>query len=59
MVYEKRCILQIGIAAESSTAVADAVVVDATKLVQGSLYQGVMKSGARKQFLLSYALCSL
>lgn len=47
VVYEERCILQIGVAAESSTAVEEAVVVDATKLVQGSLYQGVMKSGAQ------------
>ncbi|PIA62336.1 hypothetical protein AQUCO_00200377v1 [Aquilegia coerulea] len=46
VVYQSSCILQIGIAAECSINVEDAMVVDATKLVQGSLYQGVMRSGA-------------
>ncbi|KAF9624686.1 hypothetical protein IFM89_012979 [Coptis chinensis] len=47
VVYQSSCILQIGIAAESSTDVDDAMVVDATTLMQGSLYQGVLKSGAQ------------
>ncbi|KAF5208335.1 Cofactor assembly of complex c subunit b like [Thalictrum thalictroides] len=47
VVYQSSCILQIGIAAECSTNVEDAMVVDATKLIQGSLYQGVMRSGTQ------------
>ncbi|KAL5722409.1 Protein COFACTOR ASSEMBLY OF COMPLEX C SUBUNIT B ccb4 [Ranunculus cassubicifolius] len=47
VVYQNRCILQIGISAESSTSMEDPMVVDATKLMQGSLYQGAMKSGAQ------------
>ncbi|KAK6922103.1 Cofactor assembly of complex C subunit B, CCB2/CCB4, partial [Dillenia turbinata] len=42
------CILQIGMAAESSTDIGKAAAVDTDKLMQGSLYKGVMKSGARK-----------
>lgn len=48
VVYESSCVLQIGFAAESSPGDGDAVSVDANKLMQGSVYQGVMKSGARK-----------
>lgn len=53
IVYESSCVLQIGYAAESSLGDGEAVSVDANKLVQGSVYQGVMKSGARK-FLIRY-----
>ncbi|KAK9276171.1 hypothetical protein L1049_005702 [Liquidambar formosana] len=45
--YDGSCFLQIGIAAESSTEDGEAEAVDATKLMQGSLCQGVMKSGAQ------------
>jgi len=48
VVYESSCVLQIGFAADSSPGVGKAVSVDADKLMQGSVYQGVMKSGARK-----------
>jgi len=48
VVYERSCVLQIGFAADSSSGNGEAVSVDANKLMQGSVYQGVMKSGARK-----------
>lgn len=48
IVYDSRCVLQIGFAAASSSSEGEAVVVDASKLMQGSLYQGVLKSGSRK-----------
>eukprot|EP00262_Sarcandra_glabra_P006524 TRINITY_DN1885_c0_g1_i1.p1 TRINITY_DN1885_c0_g1~~TRINITY_DN1885_c0_g1_i1.p1 ORF type:complete len:314 (+),score=45.02 TRINITY_DN1885_c0_g1_i1:22-942(+) len=41
------CLLQIGVAAESSTNGRDAVVVNVANLIRGSLYQGVMKSGTQ------------
>ncbi|XP_057948505.1 protein COFACTOR ASSEMBLY OF COMPLEX C SUBUNIT B CCB4, chloroplastic isoform X3 [Malania oleifera] len=47
VVYDCFCILQIGVAAESPSDNDDAITVDAHKLMQGSLYQGVMKSGAQ------------
>lgn len=47
VVYDYRCILQIGVAAESPTGEAQAV--DAARLSEGSVYQGVMKSGTRKK----------
>ncbi|TKY69768.1 COFACTOR ASSEMBLY OF COMPLEX C SUBUNIT B CCB4 [Spatholobus suberectus] len=47
IVYESSCVLQIGFAAESSPGDGEAVSVDANKLMQGSVYQGVMKSGAQ------------
>ncbi|CBI32065.3 hypothetical protein VitviT2T_000831 [Vitis vinifera] len=47
ILYDSICILQIGMAAESSAGDGEAMAVDATKLMQGSLYQGVMKSGAQ------------
>lgn len=51
VVYDSSCILQIGFAAKSSDSDGEAVPVDASTLKQGSLYQGVMKSGARKYIL--------
>lgn len=48
VVYNSSCILQIGFAAESSKSNGKAASVDAVKLMQGSICQGVMKSGARK-----------
>lgn len=48
IVYDGRCILQIGFAFASSTGDGEVVAVDADKLLQGSLYRGVMKSGVRK-----------
>nr|XP_048318272.1 protein COFACTOR ASSEMBLY OF COMPLEX C SUBUNIT B CCB4, chloroplastic isoform X2 [Ziziphus jujuba var. spinosa] len=47
VVYDRSCILQIGFAAESSEIEGEAVSVDAITLMQGSLYQGVMKSGVQ------------
>ncbi|KAG9131418.1 hypothetical protein Leryth_021092 [Lithospermum erythrorhizon] len=48
VVYDGRCVFQIGVAALSSSNKADAMSVDTTKLVQGSLYQGVITSSSRK-----------
>lgn len=48
VVYGGCLILQIGVAAESPRVDGEAVAVDVTKLLQGSLCQGVMKSAARK-----------
>ncbi|XP_043707283.1 protein COFACTOR ASSEMBLY OF COMPLEX C SUBUNIT B CCB4, chloroplastic isoform X3 [Telopea speciosissima] len=45
IVYEGSCLLQIGVAAESNGGYT--MEVDAPKLIQGLLYQGVMKSGAQ------------
>lgn len=50
VVYDSRCVLQIGFAAKSSIVDGESVAVDADKLMQGSLCQGVIKSGARKLF---------
>ncbi|KAF7829406.1 protein COFACTOR ASSEMBLY OF COMPLEX C SUBUNIT B CCB4, chloroplastic [Senna tora] len=47
IVYESSCVLQIGFAAESSNGDGEAIGVDAYKLMQGLLYQGVVKSGAQ------------
>uniref|UniRef100_A0A803PCD1 Protein COFACTOR ASSEMBLY OF COMPLEX C SUBUNIT B CCB4, chloroplastic n=1 Tax=Cannabis sativa TaxID=3483 RepID=A0A803PCD1_CANSA len=47
VVYNGSCILQIGCAAEYLKDNGKAVSVDAGKLMQGSLCQGVMKSGAQ------------
>lgn len=47
IVYDGSCVLQIGFAAETSAGDGEAVSVDANKLMQGSVYQGVMKSGAQ------------
>ncbi|KAA8533064.1 hypothetical protein F0562_033403 [Nyssa sinensis] len=47
IVYDGRCIFQIGFAAASSGNDGEAVAVDANKLMQGSLYQGVIKSGSQ------------
>ncbi|XP_019423163.1 PREDICTED: protein COFACTOR ASSEMBLY OF COMPLEX C SUBUNIT B CCB4, chloroplastic [Lupinus angustifolius] len=47
IVYESTCVLQIGFAAESSLGGGEALSVDADKVMQGSLYEGVMKSGAQ------------
>lgn len=44
IVYNKRCILQIGYAATLSSGTDDIIDVDVDKLMQGSLYQGLMKS---------------
>ncbi|KAK6931151.1 Cofactor assembly of complex C subunit B, CCB2/CCB4 [Dillenia turbinata] len=47
IIYNSLCILQIGMAAESSSDDGKAAAVDTDKLVQGSLYRAVMKSGAQ------------
>lgn len=57
IVYESRCVLQIGFAAESSNGNGEAVGVNATKLMQGTLYQGVIKSGARKFVSIDHPPC--
>ncbi|GAB4839889.1 Protein COFACTOR ASSEMBLY OF COMPLEX C SUBUNIT B ccb4, chloroplastic [Ancistrocladus abbreviatus] len=54
IVYDGNCMLQVGAAAESSEG-GDAIVVDAAKLIQGSLYEGIMKSGAQN-YLANLAL---
>lgn len=46
IVYDGICILQVGVAAESSSG-DGAETVDATKLIQGALCEGIMKSGAQ------------
>ncbi|KAL5552987.1 hypothetical protein UlMin_040388 [Ulmus minor] len=47
IVYDTSCILQTGFAAESSNTDEKAFSVDADKLMEGSLCQGVMKSGTQ------------
>ncbi|CAI9785197.1 unnamed protein product [Fraxinus pennsylvanica] len=47
VIYDGICILQIGFAAASSSDEGGAMVVDANKLVLGSLYNGVIKSGSQ------------
>lgn len=46
VVYDCRCMLQIGVAAESINK--EALAVDVAKLMEGSLYRAVIKSGSRK-----------
>ncbi|MBA0776300.1 hypothetical protein Gotri_011312 [Gossypium trilobum] len=46
IVYDCECIVQIGVAAKSLN-IDEPFAVDAAKLMQGSLYQGVLKSGAQ------------
>ncbi|KAM7250736.1 hypothetical protein ACFE04_022619 [Oxalis oulophora] len=46
IIYDNRCIVQIGMAAESAND-GEVAAVDATKFMQGSLYQGVKRSGAQ------------
>lgn len=48
IVYDGKCILQTGFAAASLSNEMDAVVVDTNKLIEGSLYLGVLKSALRK-----------
>jgi hypothetical protein len=50
VVYDSRCVLQIGFAAGSSIDDGEPVAVDADKLMQGSLCQGVIKSESRMLF---------
>lgn len=57
IVYESTSILQVGVAAESSSGSGEAVGVEADKLMQGSLYRGVMKSGARKFLTINCQQC--
>lgn len=47
IVYNGICLIQIGTAAKSPED-NEAVMVNTDKLMQGSVYQGVMKSRARK-----------
>ncbi|KAJ8649889.1 hypothetical protein MRB53_002912 [Persea americana] len=47
IVHGNDCLIQIGVAAESSTNGGGAVLVDATQLIQGSFCQGVVKSGTQ------------
>lgn len=51
IIYDGHCIMQIGMAAKSSADNSEAEDVDAIKLMQGSLYQSILKSRARKYFL--------
>lgn len=47
IVYDGICVLQIGYASASSFNEGEPLVVDADKLMQGSIYQGVVKSGSQ------------
>lgn len=49
VVYDGKCILQVGFAAESAEGDGEAERVEAGKLMQGLLYKGVLKSQAREQ----------
>lgn len=51
IIYDGHCIMQIGMAAKSSANDGEAEDVDANKLMQGSLYQGIINSKAREYFL--------
>nr|TKS05641.1 uncharacterized protein D5086_0000131160 [Populus alba] len=53
VVYDRRCIVQIGVAAESVNS--EALAVDAAKLMQGSLYQAAIKS-ASQSYLANLSL---
>lgn len=55
IVYDCQCIVQIGVAAKSLN-IDEPFAVDAAKLMQGSLYQGVLKSGARKLLLSGFTI---
>ena len=50
VVYDGICVLQIGYA--SSNEGGEPTVVDSSKLMQGSIYQGVVKSGSRKTHMI-------
>ncbi|XP_030512401.1 protein COFACTOR ASSEMBLY OF COMPLEX C SUBUNIT B CCB4, chloroplastic isoform X2 [Rhodamnia argentea] len=47
IIYDGHCIMQIGMAAKSSANDGEAEDVDANKLMQGSLYQGIINSRAQ------------
>lgn len=51
IIFEDSCICQIGVGAESSIG-GEAEIVDAAKLIKGTLYRGIMKSGARMIVIL-------
>lgn len=55
IVYDGKCILQIGLAAASLSNGSDAVAVDTNKLIEGSLFQGVLKS-ASQSYLANLSL---
>ncbi|CAN4075639.1 unnamed protein product [Withania somnifera] len=55
IVYDGKCILQTGFAAASFSNGSDAVAVDTNKLIEGSLYQGVLKS-ASQSYLANLSL---
>ncbi|KAG6600149.1 Protein COFACTOR ASSEMBLY OF COMPLEX C SUBUNIT B CCB4, chloroplastic, partial [Cucurbita argyrosperma subsp. sororia] len=46
--YDEMCIFQVGFAAESAAGDGEAEHVEAGKLMQGLLYQGILKSQARE-----------
>lgn len=56
IVYDGICVLQIGYASTSSSNDGEPMVVDASKLMQGSMYQGVLKSGSRKPVMIIFEL---
>lgn len=56
IVYDKRCILQIGYAATLFSGTDDVISVDVDKLMQGSLYQGLMKSKSRKKQIFTHLI---
>ncbi|XWS34898.1 hypothetical protein CRYUN_Cryun21dG0076400 [Craigia yunnanensis] len=58
IVYDCQCIVQIGVAAKSRND-GEPFTVDAAKLIQGSLCQGVLKSGACKLLLSGFSITLL
>nr|CAD1825736.1 unnamed protein product [Ananas comosus var. bracteatus] len=55
VVHGGHCLLQIGFAAESLNKDGDAMIVDVHKLIEGSLYKSVMKSG-KQSYLANLSL---
>ncbi|OAY85884.1 Protein COFACTOR ASSEMBLY OF COMPLEX C SUBUNIT B CCB4, chloroplastic [Ananas comosus] len=55
VVHGGDCLLQIGFAAESLNKDGDAMIVDVHKLIEGSLYKSVMKSG-KQSYLANLSL---
>lgn len=58
VVYNCQCIVQIGVVAKSQND-GEPLAVDAAKLMQGSLCQGVLKSGTRKLLLSGFSILPL
>lgn len=55
IVYKSSCLIQVGVMSESATVQGEAVSVDAPKLVQGSLCQGIWSSG-KQNYMANLAI---